>query len=371
MRPSFYLLLFLCTITVTLHAQNENTPFLNIGDPAPPLRVRKWFKGLPVQQFEKGKIYVVEFWATWCRPCLASMPHLSTLAREYKDHVTFIAIDVMENKTTTLENIKAVVERMGSRMDFPVATEDSNLMATGWIEASAHEGIPATFVVNAEGKLAWFGHPKDLPAVLPNIVNNTWNIKEASSRLNENRRLRDLDREVPSLLMEYKVDQFKPGSVTKPDSILFAINEMVRKEPKLKYAPFIAYDNFRFLLMTDPDKAYAYGKEVLVNPTYQEPAYNAIIGNIAWYSDKMKIPGKIYELGAEACQLEIDHVVYPELVNLPEMYSKMADMYWRSNNKIKAIEAQQKAIDAMKVKQALEMTELETKFQQYKDMKTF
>ena len=84
MRPNFQLLLLLCVIAIATRAQNEQHPSLNIGDPAPPLRIREWIKGEPVQGFEKGHVYILEFWATWCRPCIAAMPHLSALAEKRK-----------------------------------------------------------------------------------------------------------------------------------------------------------------------------------------------------------------------------------------------------------------------------------------------
>jgi thiol-disulfide isomerase/thioredoxin len=41
-------------------------PTLKVGDKAPALVVEKWLKGRPVPRFERGRLYVVEFWATWC-----------------------------------------------------------------------------------------------------------------------------------------------------------------------------------------------------------------------------------------------------------------------------------------------------------------
>jgi len=82
---------------------------------------------------------VVEFWATWCKPCIAAMPHLSALAAEYKDKVTIIGIDIKEMKTTSIQKVKAFVDSMGFRMDYHVAAEESNFMASSWIDASGEQ----------------------------------------------------------------------------------------------------------------------------------------------------------------------------------------------------------------------------------------
>jgi hypothetical protein len=59
MRLNVQLLLLLLMMAMTTHAQTVQSPSLNIGDPAPPLRVREWLKGAPVRQFQKGHVYVV------------------------------------------------------------------------------------------------------------------------------------------------------------------------------------------------------------------------------------------------------------------------------------------------------------------------
>jgi thiol-disulfide isomerase/thioredoxin len=369
MRLNFQLLLWLCIMTITIHAQEVPPPSVNIGDSAPPLRLRSWLKGVPVQSFEKGTVYVVEFWATWCGPCKAEMPHLSALAREYKDKVTFIGIDVYEKRTTSLEKIKAFVDSMGNRMDYEVAAEDSNFMAAGWLDASGEQvkGIPRSFVVNADGRLAWIGHPSKLSEVLPKIVNNTWNIKEALAKRNLEKRLQELDDSASYELMTYRGDPEKPDDLGKPDSALLLINEIVGHEPGLKYAPRIAFHTFSSLLKTNSHKALEYGKVAMVTSTYDDPAFDVIIGAIELYSDKLNLPAEIYQLGSEAYQSEIDQIPYPEIVDISKLYSKMAEWYWRANDKSKAIDAQQKAIEALKSKNATEMAEFESRLEQYKN----
>jgi hypothetical protein len=64
MRHNCQFLLLFFVIAFTTYAQDRQSSLLQIGDPARPFRVREWIKGTPVQRFEKGKVYVLEFWAT-------------------------------------------------------------------------------------------------------------------------------------------------------------------------------------------------------------------------------------------------------------------------------------------------------------------
>jgi thiol-disulfide isomerase/thioredoxin len=379
MRKQCILLLFISCISIfilSVNAQYDRLSLRNIGDPAPPLRVRQWIKGVPVENFQKGKVYVVEFWATWCKPCIAAMPHLSELNRKYKNEMTVIAIDIYESKARPVKSDKRVkdfVDSMGSRMDFNVAIEDSNFTVLDWIESTdeKNDGIPLTFVVNAEGRLAWIGHPSKLDEVLDKIINNTWSISEELAKRNENKRLAVLDDSLNYELMVYNANFYKPGDLGKPDSMLLMIREIVKNEPRLKYAPLMSYNTFAALLKTDPDSAYAYGKKVIVTTTFDQPAYYSITNAIEVYSEKLRLPAKIYELGAEAYKEEINQIPYPELVNMPKLYNNMAEMYWHAKNKAKAIEIMQKAIEVLKSKRGVskkEVASFEQKLQKYNSM---
>lgn len=342
-RSHFSLLLMLSLASCTSQRQVLQTHELNIGDPAPKLHIKKWVKGKPVQKFEKGKIYVVEFWASWCKPCIAYMPHLSAIANKYQQEIKVLGINIYEEKKTSAKHIKAFVDSMGQRMDYLVATQDS-MMTTKWMGARGEQGIPKCFVIDRNGNLAWIGHPRDIEDALQKIVTNTWDVQEALTESNWNKYLNKLDKEVYYEVLPYMDDILKPGDLGQPDSILSVVRKIIAKEPKLTYAPVIAYHTFSSLLKTNPDMAYEYGKNVLATTTYDEPDCYSIIEPIHLYSESLKLPLKIYQLGAEAYQLRIKQLIHPELVNMPNIYDKMAGFYCRASDKKNAIDAQQKAI---------------------------
>lgn len=353
MKSNFWLLILSCMLTLVSHAQNNPTPTVNIGDMAPTMRLREWIKGTPVQRFEKGMVYVVEFWATWCRPCKAAMPHLSALSVKYNDSITVVGIDILENKNTSIEKIKNFVDSMGLKMNYRVAIQDSNFMEADWFLPAGggkRLGIPASFVVNRDGRLAWIGHPKDLEKILPKIINNTWDTKEALNKRNLAQRLSELDISLNNELWKYREDdRIKPRKPGQPYAALLAIKAMIKNEPRLTYAPFIGYNTFVSLLKTNQHKALEYGRLVMVTPNYDdEIAYYVIINAIQNYSNKLTLSAEIYQLGAEACQAEIDLIPYPEIIDMYKRYHKMAALYWRAKNKLKAIEAEQEAIVVLK-----------------------
>jgi thiol-disulfide isomerase/thioredoxin len=137
---------------------------LKVGDPAPPLKIDQWIKGEPVQAFEKGKVYVVEFWATWCGPCIANIPHLNEVQKKRPD-LTVISVAGSERPAREgqpdkrVENLRKFVEGKGRQMDYRVAYEGSRVMTTTWMAAAGQNGIPCAFVVDGDSKIAWIGHP--------------------------------------------------------------------------------------------------------------------------------------------------------------------------------------------------------------------
>jgi thiol-disulfide isomerase/thioredoxin len=165
---------------------------LAVGDPAPKLDVSQWVKGEKVDRFEPDKIYVVEFWATWCEPCRLCMPRLTQLQREYKDGVSFIGVSVWEPDQ---KKVGPFVEKMAEKMDYRVAVDnvsndpkagDRGKMAETWLTAAGEGEIPTAFIIK-DGKVAWIGNPIELDRPLAKVVAGKWDFEAAANERREKR----------------------------------------------------------------------------------------------------------------------------------------------------------------------------------------
>lgn len=155
---------------------------LKVGSPAPAITVDKWVKGEPVTGFEKGKVYVVEFWATWCPPCRESIPHLTDLQKKHKD-VAFIGVAASEHEPEVksgakpgqksdarLEKLEKFVRDKGDAMGYAVAYDAKAAMVKTWTMPAHENGIPVAFIVGKDSKIAWIGHPMEMESHLDSAI---------------------------------------------------------------------------------------------------------------------------------------------------------------------------------------------------------
>lgn len=176
----------LMVLSCAVQAQYFHAPTLKIGDSAPEMSVETWVRGNPVKNFEKGKVYVVDFWATWCGGCIASFPHLSAIADKHKENVQFISvdsyeIDVLKKGGNPTSAVKTFLETpAGKQLRVDVSVDRDSSMFTTWIKTLRRRGFPTTFVIDQEGKVAWIDVNLDqLDWVLQQVVAKKWDNKKS------------------------------------------------------------------------------------------------------------------------------------------------------------------------------------------------
>jgi len=171
--------------TAVLSASQAADTTLRVGDSAPALQPGKWIQGEPVREFERDKIYIVEFWATWCGPCRVSIPHLNEIHEKFKDKgLVVVGQDVWESNE---QEVPKFVQKMGEKMTYRVALDSKNeekdkgRMAATWMAAAGQNGIPTAFVVDKKGQVAWIGHPMELTdKLIEDVLAGTFDVKEAA-----------------------------------------------------------------------------------------------------------------------------------------------------------------------------------------------
>lgn len=94
----------------------------------------------------KGKVIFLNFWATWCPPCVAEMPSVNKLYEQFKnnDHVVFLLVDADSNHVKA----KQFMDKRG--YDLPVYTAESNVP-----EQIFTGSLPTTVIFDKEGRISF------------------------------------------------------------------------------------------------------------------------------------------------------------------------------------------------------------------------
>ncbi|WP_434725509.1 TlpA disulfide reductase family protein [Mesorhizobium sp. RIZ17] len=151
---------------------------LQIESPAPSIEVETWLRGDPLTNFQPGKVYIVEFLATWCEPCVAAMRHLVQLQEKYKDSgLEVVGVAASEDAPTAAEaraKLDAWLTEKCSNLNYRIAFDQTGEMNKLWMEPSLSVGIPTSFAVDRDGKIAFIGDTMKLDDVLPKVFNGSW-----------------------------------------------------------------------------------------------------------------------------------------------------------------------------------------------------
>jgi thiol-disulfide isomerase/thioredoxin len=143
-RICLFAALVLFPFAAASFAQLPVIRFVRDPDPAPAFQLKDLGgKDLDLES-SKGKVVLLNFWATWCEPCRAEIPGLIALQDRYKDRLQIIGLVVDDDDE---KEVRKVVDT--ERINYPVAIADGQTRLNyGGISA-----LPTVFVINSEGRV--------------------------------------------------------------------------------------------------------------------------------------------------------------------------------------------------------------------------
>jgi thiol-disulfide isomerase/thioredoxin len=161
---------------------NQAFADLKVGDTAPKISPKQWLIGGSPKNKTKDRITVVFFCSSWNEASISLFPSLSKISKAYRKDVDVVAIDTWEAKTEDSKSeVNSMIQENRESISFSFAVDNEEAdLAKYWIQAAGMIQLPALFVVDKRGKLAWFGYPQgNVSKVLDCLIANTYDYKSA------------------------------------------------------------------------------------------------------------------------------------------------------------------------------------------------
>ena len=336
MRTLTRLLMILAMSSCALLAQEGNDKSqatLKVGDAPPALQATKWLTGTEVATFAPGKIYVVEFWATWCGPCVAMMPHLGDLQEHIGAKGTIIGFSAVDPNNTP-EQIAKFVEKRGDKLGYTIAYADNRDTYDAYMKAAGKSGIPCSYVVGKDGKLAYIGHPLFLDSVIPQVLDGTWDPVKGVQELEEADRLWDIVYAAMS----------KPGDA---QAQLAEWEEYYKKWPTLATDPYMNAARLKLLVNL---KKYSEAEKLADSMLNQAIKRNDLFALRSVFtavsSDQATSVKQLAAIAVRAAKIgiAIEGETSGALIRLVKAYSAVGDMDKVKEYGIKAVDAAEKEL---------------------------
>ena len=321
-----------------VHAHGAEVQKLEIGMPAPALTAVDWLKGPQSPQFDEGTVYVMDFWATWCGPCIAAMPHLRSLQEKYADRdVEFIGVAIWprNGQVPTSQWIADPPERVGE-VTWAIAEDIEGQTARTYMNGLGQGGIPTVVIVDRGGTIAWVGHPMQMDSALDQIVEGTYSV-ENQVRSQE-------------LMSEAR----EAAAAGEWETVLTKFDEIIELDPSWAVQLGINGYLVRRDRLEDLDAAAAHGRKFIDEYAGDDPdALNSFAWNIVNPNMEIETEQRHLDLAIEAAEKAVGITERKSA----DILDTLAHAYYFAKRYDDAISAQSEAVDLTEVQRQREAYE--------------
>jgi thiol-disulfide isomerase/thioredoxin len=309
--------------------------------------IEKFIQGeAPATWFEPGKVWVVEFWATWCGPCKVAMPHMSDLADKYGSKM--VVVGVSDEKVDTVAEFMAKPE-WKEKARYTIATDSDRSTHRQYMEAAGQGGIPTAFLVK-DGTVQWIGHPMSIDEPLAKVLDGTWDaaaFKPEFEKKAETGRKQMAQR----ALMAKARKSGDWGPV-----LAMMDKDIAASEPGAR--AMMQVTKFKLMLSdaNKPAEGYSLGRDIVA----ANKGNAAVMNDMAWFVlDNAKVKQRDPAFAMQAAQAAVDASKGEDAAIL----DTMARACWESGDKAKAVEWQKKAVAKADGEMAGELKETLQKYE--------